>query len=87
MKVQIGNLSLYQWWYGGIASFHAGDATWRSWFGKAKSALTRNQERSGCAKGSWDPKGTYERQTGGRVFATALAVLMLEQPYRHRRRD
>ena len=28
---------------------------------------------------------TYERQTGGRVFATALAVLMLEEPYRHSR--
>ena len=34
---------------------------------------------------SWDPLGTYERQTGGRVFATALCALMLETPYRHRR--
>jgi hypothetical protein len=85
VEVQIGNLSLYQWWYGTIASFHAGGSAWRAWSGKLRRALLGNQERSGCARGSWDPEGTYERQTGGRVFATALAVLMLEQPYRHRR--
>jgi hypothetical protein len=86
VRVQVGNLSMYQWWYGTIASFHAGGGTWRGWFGKTRSALLGSQERTGCARGSWDPKGTYERQTGGRVFATALGVLMLEQPYRHRRR-
>ena len=37
------------------------------------------------ARARGTPLGTYERQTGGRVFATALAVLMLEPPYRHRR--
>jgi hypothetical protein len=84
VKVQVGNLSLYQWWYGGIASFHAGGAVWRSWFGKTKRALLGHQRKSGCVRGSWDPLGTYERQTGGRIFSTALAVLMLEQPYRHR---
>lgn len=49
------------------------------------TALVGNQVKSGCARGSWDPKGTYERQTGGRVMATALGALMLTQPYRHRR--
>jgi len=85
VPVQIGNLSMYQWWYGTIGLFQRGGGDWSSWFGKVKSALVKNQRKSGCAKGSWDPKGTYERQTGGRVFATALGVLMLEQPYRHRR--
>jgi len=87
VPVQIGHLSMYQWWYGAIATFHKGGSAWSSWFGAAKKALLRHQRKKGCARGSWDPLGTYERQTGGRVFATALGVLILEQPYRHRRAD
>ncbi len=85
MKVQIGKLSMYRWWYGTIAAFHAGGTAWSGWNGRLKGALLGKQRKQGCAEGSWDPKGLYERQTGGRVFATALGVLMLEQPYRHRR--
>ena len=85
VRVQVGNLSMYQWWYGTLGLFQRGGTAWTSWFGAVKTALTGHQRRDGCARGSWDPEGTYERQTGGRVFATALGVLMLEQPYRHRR--
>lgn len=84
-RVQVGHLSLYAWWYGTLGSFQKGGAAWTRWFGALKSALLEHQVTQGCARGSWDPEGTYERQTGGRVFATALAVLMLQQPYRHRR--
>ena len=85
VRVQVGHLSLYEWWYGTMATFQAGGDTWRSWFARLTTALVRNQRPSGCARGSFDPLGTYERQTGGRVFATALGVQMLETPYRHRR--
>ena len=76
---------MYQWWYGTLASFQKGGASWRKWSGRLNKELLAAQCRDGCRRGSWDPEGTYERQTGGRVFATALGVLMLEQPYRHRR--
>lgn len=85
VKVQIGHLSLYEWWYATMATFQAGGETWRNWFARLASALVPHQRTDGCARGSWDPLGTYERQTGGRVFATALCVQMLETPYRHRR--
>jgi hypothetical protein len=85
VQAQIGNLSLYQWLYGTVGLFQEGGSAWSGWFGKLKTALVGHQKKDGCARGSWDPEGTYERQTGGRVFATAVAVLMLEQPYRHRR--
>jgi hypothetical protein len=87
LQVQVGNLSLYQWWYGTIASFHGGGGRWSGWFGALKTALLGHQRTDGCARGSWDPLGTYERQTGGRVLATALGALMLEQPYRDRPRS
>jgi hypothetical protein len=85
VKVQVGDLSMYQWWFGTVGKFQEGGAAWSEWFGAVKSALLPHQETAGCARGSWDPLGTYERQTGGRVFATAMGVLMLEQPYRHRK--
>ena len=85
VQVQIGNLNMYQWWFGTVARFQEGGAPWSTWFDAVKSALLQHQETTGCARGSWDPVGTEERKTGGRVFATALGVLMLEQPYRHRR--
>ena len=83
-RVQVGHLSLYEWWYGTEAKFQAG-AGWGTWYAALASALVGHQKATGCARGSWDPEGVYERQTGGRVFATALAVLMLETPYRRRR--
>ena len=85
VQIQVGHLSMYQWWYGTLATFQRGGSAWSGWWGSLKGALVGHQRDEGCAAGSWDPLGTYERQTGGRVFATALGVLMLEQPYRHRR--
>jgi hypothetical protein len=84
-RVQIGNLSLYEWWYGTMATFQAGGDAWTGWFARAKAALLPHQRTDGCAAGSFDPVGPYERQTGGRVFSTALGALILEAPYRHRR--
>ncbi len=85
VTAQVGHLSMYRWWYGTIATFHHGGSSWASWFSRTKSTLLAHQKKRGCEEGSWEPIGLYERQTGGRVFATALCVLMLEQPYRHRR--
>ncbi len=85
LKVQVGNLSLYQWYYGTLASFQSGGTAWPAWWSSLRTALVGHQRKEGCVRGSWDPEGMYERLTGGRVFATAMAVLMLEAPYRHRR--
>ena len=85
LEVQVGHLSFYEWWYGTEATFQAGGDAWHGWFARLASALVPHQVRAGCARGSWDPVGGYERDTGGRVFATALGVLMLETPYRRRR--
>ncbi len=85
VQVQIGNLNMYQWWFGTMGKFQQGGAEWSPWFEAVKSALLPHQRANDCARGSWDPVGTEEKKTGGRVFATALGVLMLEQPYRHRR--
>jgi hypothetical protein len=75
------------WWNGTVAMFQRGGQDWTGWFGSARGALVGHQEKSGCARGSWDPLGLYEREVGGRILSTALGVLILEEPIRHRRID
>jgi hypothetical protein len=82
-RVQIGGLSEMNWWYGTMAMFRRGGAEWSGWWGSARTALLGHQRKDGCAKGSWDPEGQYERAVGGRILATALGVLILESPIRH----
>lgn len=85
VTVQVGHLSLLAWWYGSVGSFQRGGSAWTRWWASLRAALLPKQVHAGCAAGSWPPEGTYERQTGGRVMATALAVLALQEPLRHRR--
>ncbi len=85
IEVQLGNLSMLQWYFGLMAMYQAGGQSWKEWFGRVQSELVDHQENNGCKRGSWEPLGTYERQTGGRVLSTALGALMLEQPCRHLR--
>ena len=85
MKVQMGSLSEMDWWNGSVALFQRGGSEWTPWYAAARSALVGHQQKNGCARGSWDPEGLYEREVGGRILSTALAVLILEQPVRHRR--
>ncbi len=84
-KVKMGKFDLLHWEYGAVGMFQRGGADWSGWYGAAKSALVGHQRKDGCAKGSWDPVGLYEMNVGGRLLATALGVLILEEPVRHRR--
>jgi hypothetical protein len=84
-KVRMGKFDLLHWEHGAVAMFQRGGTDWSSWYGAAKTALVSHQRKDGCAKGSWDPLGQYELNVGGRVLATALGVLILEEPVRHRR--
>jgi hypothetical protein len=56
---------------------------WDEWNGTVKEVLVRSQRRDGRDPrvGSWDPQDTG-LEAGGRVAATALAVLTLESYYR-----
>ncbi len=51
-----------------------------------KDALLKLQRADGHRAGSWDPDPNWIGQTGGRVYATAIAVLTLEVYYRVRPR-
>ncbi|MDJ0975989.1 MAG: hypothetical protein QNJ98_16135 [Planctomycetota bacterium] len=83
-EFQIGNLDPYAWYFTTMALADRGGGAWSSWFGALKKALKKGQRKDGAAAGSWDPLGNYSN-SGGRVFVTAMCVLMLQAPYRNPR--
>ncbi len=58
---------------------------WRPWRQAAVADLlsTQSPKKAGCAAGSWDPKLDPFGEVGGRVYATAMAVLALQAPNRY----
>jgi hypothetical protein len=72
----------YYWYYGTQVMFHMQGEPWQKWNAALRNTLVETQVKQGSMAGTWDPKDKWEK-TGGRVYATALRVLMLEVYYRH----
>jgi len=76
-----GRVNLYYIYYATLALHHYGGEHWNVWNSGVRELLIREQSREGCEAGSWyfdDPHGNV----GGRLLNTALAVMILETPYR-----
>jgi hypothetical protein len=54
-----------------------------TWNALLREHLIRTQDRDGDLAGSWDPQGMTAAEPGGRIHATALALLTLQTYYRH----
>lgn len=72
-----GRWDLHFWAFGSLAVHNAGSEGWSAWRNALRAALHPSQELHGCARGSWDPSLDPFGATGGRIYATALAVLAL----------
>ncbi|HTF87627.1 MAG TPA: prenyltransferase/squalene oxidase repeat-containing protein [Planctomycetota bacterium] len=75
---------IYYWYYGTHAMSQAGGKSWEAWKTAVTKALTESQQKTGDAKGSWNPEDAWAKHAGGRVFMTAMAVLCLEEAKRPR---
>jgi hypothetical protein len=80
-----GSIDFDYWYCGTRARWELGGQEWVTWDGYLREALMGREVEGGCAQGSWDPKDPWGDE-GGRVYATALATLCLEMPYRPRKR-
>ena len=57
---------------------------WAKWFGQMRDYLIDTQSKEGHEKGSWYFEGDdLGSKRGGRLYATAMAVMILEVYYRH----
>lgn len=68
------------WFLASEALRHFGGRQRAQWNEKLVAALLAGQQKDGAAAGSWDPVGPWG-DDGGRVYATALAVLSLQSLY------
>ena len=83
--------NLYYTFYSSLAMYQAGDATWAAWDAMVRPPLVAAQVAGGVEAdgpplgGSWDPARHQFAGGAGRAYATAMAILCLETPYRFRR--
>ena len=81
---------LYYTYYSVLAMFQYGGNAWAGWNKLFRDTLVRVQVRKTYdarrryVRGSWDPKNHHWGRRGGRVYATAMAILSLEVYYRFR---
>lgn len=77
---------LYYWYYATQVMFQLQGDAWKTWNGRLESLLVTSQAKTGPLAGSWDPDRPVRDRwahAGGRIYVTALSLLMLEAPYRH----
>jgi len=77
-----GSIDFCHWYYGTHAMHQVGGRAWSQWWRPLTKALLGLQRRDGVAAGSWDARSVWG-DSGGRVYATAMAVLSLRAPNRH----
>jgi hypothetical protein len=79
---QPGTDTSYYWYHANQVLYHVQGEPWKAWNGKLRDLLVATQAAQGPAAGSWTPTDQREKP-GGRLYATALRLLMLEVYYRH----
>jgi hypothetical protein len=72
----------YYWYHATQVMYHMQGKPWKAWNDRLRDLLVRAQVVKGTQAGSWTPLDHREKP-GGRLYATALRVLMLEVYYRH----
>jgi len=76
-----GKVNLYYAYFATLALHHYGGEHWDPWNTGIRELLIQSQSRQGCERGSWYFPDPY-CDSGGRLLNTALAVMILETPYR-----
>jgi hypothetical protein len=76
----------YYWYYATQVMYHLQGEPWQAWNGKLRDMLVTSQAKDGASAGSWHtqtPSNDKWGERGGRLYETALSLLMLEVYYRH----
>ena len=80
------SIDFYYWYYATLGLFQLGGDFWKEWNEALVPELLRLQNTEGRSpfNGSWPPQGEWSN-VGGRIYQTALGVLMLTTYYRYDR--
>lgn len=80
---ELNQRNFYYWYYATQVLHHYGGSQWQAWNSNMKAQLPPAQVKSGREAGSWSPQGSRWGPSGGRLYATCLAIYCLEVYYRH----
>ena len=91
----VGKRNVYEWYYAAHVFHNLQDEQWKTWYQNVQRIIVDNQMRRGSTKrgidvrGSWHPtkpEGSPHEyaQKAGRLYFTAMCVLILETPFRYR---
>ena len=89
-----GRRNVYEWYYVGQVLHNIGGQPWREWYDAAQQAIVPHQVRAGSSRGPLDVRGSWHptdppgapleyADKAGRLYLTAMSILILELPYRH----
>lgn len=88
-----GRRNVFEWYYITQVLHNTGGDSWATWHKDVRDVLLQNQISTGVTKsgqdvrGSWSPRpdgeGEEYSDKAGRLYLTAICVLILETPYRH----
>jgi hypothetical protein len=81
-----GQRDAYYWYYATQVMFQMQGELWEQWNHNLRALLLASQVPDGPLGGSWDPRLPVPDRwgnEGGRIYVTALHLLMLEVYYRH----
>ena len=78
------NIDPVYWYLATYATFMSGEGPWKKWRKQVGDVLIQCQDAKGCAAGSFQPSGRWEK-FGGRMFFTALNTLSAELAFRYLR--
>ena len=74
---------MYYWYYATLAMFQMGGVHWAGWNDTTRDMVVKLQRLDGHAAGSFDPANSFGGREAGRVYSTAICVLILETYYRY----
>lgn len=66
-----------------LTMLQMGGNAWQTWNEKVRESLIANQETTGHLQGSWQFNADQRIESGGRLYCTALATMILEVYFRH----
>ena len=89
-----GRRNVYAWYYTAQLVHNMGGEAWQTWYPPVREMIVKHQTTSGSGKspndvrGSWHPTqppgaGEEYGDKAGRLYVTAMCLLILETPYRH----
>jgi len=73
----------YYWYYATQVMYQIQGPHWQQWNQRIRPLLINSQVRSGADMGSWDPRRDRWGVQYGRIYVTAMHLLILEVYYRH----